>query len=355
MQGRHRALALAVTAVTAASAPAALASTVRVEGGVLSIGQAPAESTRVSLVRIIQAPPGEYTVGGGFAEARYSDTAVRWPGTAPGAGAGCMALQYAVGCPGVSRIAVAFGDGDDSAVVLTNGDPVAGIALSGGGGRDALQASEEVASLDGGPGDDVLMLAGGSANGGEGDDYIGVTGGDRVTIDCGPGHDMLRRVTAGAEADPRDTGGMTVDAASCPPLLTPLIAQFAHLPGKSTVFYVPRDRKLTVPLFRTNEAVTGTMSLRRTNGGRACAPPVRFRAAAGRAVNPKFTLAPWLVRAVAPLGPRRGVSCTIRFSGTDAQGEPFNSREHPHRSDAPNEAYTHFLFVSSRATNGRRP
>jgi hypothetical protein len=57
---------------------------------------------------------------------------------------------------------------------------------------------------------------------------VGGTG--RVVVDCGPGNDAIR-LEAGGFDDPRKTGRITADPATCPPVLTPLPALGPFAPG----------------------------------------------------------------------------------------------------------------------------
>jgi hypothetical protein len=325
-------LGLAVAAWLLLAAPAASASALRVDAGVLSIAQAPGEATRVSL-----SGDGDIAFENQSVHARYSPRALRWPGTKPGPGPGCVAL-----CMGVTRIDLGFGAGDDSALVTTS-KPPAGLRLSGGDGRDGLAVeSGATAELDGGPGDDVLALGTGSAAGGEGDDVVLVTAGGRVTIDCGPGEDAIRR----EDGNPRDTARIDADTASCPPVLTPIIKLSPFLPGRNPVFHVPPSRKVSLPVFRATEAVTGRMTLRRPRNRGPCAAPVRFSAAAGRPVTVTLTLTRATAARVAALGRGKSVQCILGVKGTDPQGERFTGDERPDEPDAFGP-YAILVFVSS--------
>jgi hypothetical protein len=334
-------LGLAVAAWLLLAAPAANASVLRVDGGVLSIEQAAGEATRVSL-----SGNGDIAFGNQSIHARYSPHALRWPGAKPGPGPGCVTR-----CMGVTRIDLGFGAADDSALV-TLSRPPAGVRLSGGEGRDGLAVeSGATAELDGGPGDDVLALGTGSAAGGDGDDFVLVTAGGPVAIDCGPGQDAIRREAAGGGGNPRDTARIDADAASCPPVLTPIIKLGLYAPGKNPVFHVPPSRKVTVPVFRATEAVKGRMTLRRPRNRGPCAGPVRFSAAAGKPVKVTLTLTQATATRVAALGRGRSVQCILGVKGTDPQGERFTGDEAPDEPDAFG-SYAILVFVSSKTPLG---
>jgi hypothetical protein len=333
--------------------PVADAATLEVQNGVLSVVQAAGETTSLNLGRA----PGAESGFVGFSRAflfpePYAPGMRKWPGAMPDAGAGCtFGLNNTSSCTGVASVHIAFGDADD-AVTMKTRDAFAGVtSIAGGGGRDALTASDE-ALIDGGPGNDVVGLQAGNAIGGDGEDTLVVapddfgTSGD-VTVNCGPGADKV-------EVAEDFNGTVSLDAASCPPLISPLVQRGPFSPGRPTVFYVPRDRIVHVPVFRASERVTGRMTLKRFGSGRPCASSVRFAAKAGRRVRPVFRLRPWVAKAVAPLSGHKGIPCMLRFNGTDPQGEPFDSSDHRGETGA-GTSYVRFLFVSHRASNGRQP
>jgi hypothetical protein len=172
--------ALLTALLILALAPAAVASTVSVEGGVLTVVAAPGETNDVAVSEIT--PPGsqnpsQYTV---------RDTA----GTT--AGSGCApAAQASVACPaaGVQSVAIRLGDGDDTAYGATLAIPV---NASGEGGSDHITISARPGTVaDGGDGDDTLD---------GGDDLRGGAGNDRITgsrlLDGGDGNDVMRKTAA---------------------------------------------------------------------------------------------------------------------------------------------------------------
>jgi hypothetical protein len=338
-----RSLSAAIVAGLFCGASAAAGATVEVHDGTLSVVQGPGEQSRVSLGANANIPGQWHAEDGRWAGGgRYSASSYFWPGVFPAAGPGCQGAAAGLDCTGVTSVAVALGDGDD--VVAVRGGGLGSVSLSGGGGRDALTATGVKATLDGGPGDDVLIPTAGQALGGDGADLISLVQplDPALTVDCGPGDDTIHYAALGSHSPP------SVDAASCPPILDPLISTARpQFPGDGAlVFWIPADRKVRLALFRPSEAARGTVRLMRpaTKGGGRCAAPVSFAVRAGKAVAPTFTILPTIARRVAGLGPRRGVFCEISFAGTDLQGERF--------------AATHFdgmLFVSRRAPNGRLP
>lgn len=299
-----------------------------VHGGTLSIAQAPGEQTRVR----VAAKPGVLLGGKPLYEGafRFSADSRLWPGTLPGAGAGagCQA-QVPVSCPGAADVDVAFGPGADYIEVAG----ARTVRLSGGGGRDALVAQDQpAATLDGGDGDDLLRLLGGNAIGDAGDDTIFLSndgdGHRRATVDCGPGHDHLQYVMFNAKQPPWD-----VDAASCPPVVVPLVAR-PHKMGARLPVATPRaDGRVKLRLLRATETVHGTLRTgRRANGpgpegGGSCSRPRPFRAQAHRALTVWLKIKPAIVRRAQHLSGSRGVLCIIKVSGRDAGGETFGGAD----------------------------
>jgi hypothetical protein len=333
-------VALAALVVVVAAPVASQASSVEVRDGALSGLQAPGEATSM-VVLPVPGAPGSWQVSG----ARYtfgarfmpgsSNTPQRWPGTAPAPGVGCAPLGTPMSavlgrapylrCDGVASVALAFGDGLDYAQAL--GGPV---TLSGGGGNDALDARAcgvGGAVLDGGPGGDDLMIFDGSAGGGPGDDYIIVHScrahGEppipgNADVDCGPGDDVLRY-----DGDPRGR----VNTRTCPPTILSLRPYGFGPSGNRDRVRIAKDYGLRVPLFRASEPVNGTARLVHDRiagrrGGEPCSNTVRFRARPGQPVGITVTLSRSLIR----LGRKRGfrfLACSVKFSGTDGDGERF--------------------------------
>jgi hypothetical protein len=336
---------LAVLAVSAAAPVAAEAATVEVRDGVLAVVQAPGEATSVRVLPVPGAPaawqvsgPRYAFGGGGFVPGRESS---QWPGVGPASGGGCAPLatptQTGSGkapymrCDGVTSVGLSFGAGPDYADVLAGP-----VTLAGGGGRDRLDACRVAgAVLDGGPGDDSLMLVNGSAAGGPGDDRIDVASctapGDPpvsvgVAIDCGPGDDVVRFLS-----DPGSRG--RVDARTCPPVIRPLRTTGRGPGGASDRTRIPADYRLRVSLFRASERVNGSVHLVHDRvagrpGGEPCSSTVRFRGRPGKAIAATVALSRSLVR----LGHKRGLrflSCSVRFTGADGDGERFGNDSAP--------------------------
>ena len=349
-------LGLVGVALTLFTPAPAAASTVNVAGGVLSLATGPTEPVRIGLgFGLAEAgQPGDVRVGQGAFDGQYLPGHRKWPGGMPTGGAGCAPDRYGSPvCSGVQAIDVAFGDGDDAGTVFGNLSPLP-VRLSGGAGHDGLESARTPAvTLDGGPGEDFIRLDQGTAIGGDGDDVIRIlesTG--RVQIDCGPGNDAIRQNPTSLRNDPRKTGRIAADPASCPPVITPLVALNAFYPGPQTVFYVPTDGRFRVPFFKASEAVKGTAWLRRPDG-HDCAPPVHFSATAGQPIRPLFRLKPWLAHQVARLPASRARACTLGFAGTDAQHERFTSDSNPDYPTDSDDVFVVVKFVSHRATNGR--
>ena len=333
---------LAVLVVSAAGPVASEAATVEVHGGALTVVQAPGEATNVKVLPLPGAPGAwqvsgpRYAFGaGGFVPGK--DTS-QWPGTPPAPGTGCAPLgtptQTVLGkapylrCDGVTRVALDFGAGPDFAEALSGP-----VTLSGGAGRDRLDACGATgAVLDGGPGDDQLTIFNGSASGGAGDDQIDVfactvSGNPKVpagaVVDCGPGNDVVRY----QQSDPGPRA--RVDARTCPPVLRVLSAVDASRSGGTNRRGIPEDYRLRVPLFRASERVKGTARLVHDRvagrpGGEPCSDTVRFRARPDEAITVTVAVSRALVR----LGHNRGLrflSCSVRFTGTDGDGERFGN------------------------------
>jgi hypothetical protein len=185
---------LLAAVLTLALAPAAAASTVSVEGGILVVAAAPGETNDVSVSQHV--PPGSSAP----TEYAVKDSSA---GTTPGQGCGPDPLLPPQGSPvvcsatGVQSIVIRLGDGDDAATPSTRDIP---IGLYGEGGSDRITVFATGALVDGGEGDDDLQ---------GGDDVRGGPGNDRITgwrlLDGGDGNDVLRKT--GASASGRLAGG----------------------------------------------------------------------------------------------------------------------------------------------------
>jgi len=281
-----------------------------------------------------------------------------WSGLAPTAGDGCEVHPQrhlngqVVGphamCPGVRRVDVALGAGDDlvaaHAIDAINVQPTGPITipvpvrLDGRAGQDGLSyAGVEPATLIGGEGDDGLMLAGpGSMSGGPGDDLINLDydHGDPVTVDCGPGNDTIRAFHYKEYAKP------AIDRKSCPPVLQAIGAVPNPPPGEALaglpVARIGRDGHLRLNVFRPTEAAHGTvrlMAARQTTPQglprlgtryRSCSTAAaRFRVRARQAVRVDVAI-PLSIRRRAGVDRHHSVPCTFRVKGVDKQGERFH-------------------------------
>jgi hypothetical protein len=186
--------------------------------------------------------------------------------------------------------------------------------------------------LDGGPGDDQLTVFNGSVSGGPGDDQIDISscmsaGGPHVpagaVVDCGPGNDVVRYQQSDPGPRPK------VDARTCPPVLRVLNPYVGGRSGGTNRRGIPEDYRLRVPLFRASERVKGTARLVHDRvagrpGGEPCSDTARFRARRDEAITVIVTVSRALVR----LGHKRGfrfLSCSVRFTGTDGDGERFGN------------------------------
>jgi hypothetical protein len=228
----------------------------------------------------------------------------------------------------VTSVALSLGDGADFAEVA------AGTAtLAGGGGRDFLMAcAVDHAVLDGGAGDDNLLIVNGSAAGGSGDDFIVVSScalpgaavhADTV-VDCGPGNDVVMYVPAFQGR---------INARTCPPIIRSLRPVGIGLPSIDRLG-IPADYRLRIRMFRASERVHGTARLvhyphlsRPADLGHteSCSNSVPFRGHAGQAIAVTVTISRSLVRRFVHRGTRY-MACFVQFSGTDGDGERFSSR-----------------------------
>ena len=172
--------------VVAAPTVAQAASTVSVEGGILSVVAAPGETNALSI-----RPTPDYEV--------TDDAGVT-------AGAGCSASGSAVVCSaaGVQRIVARLGDGNDRAFWDGSSSTIP-YEFSGEAGRDQLSAANQSAPgtlLDGGEGNDQLLGAADIARGGAGDDTVVAT----RLLEGGDGNDTLAKSSVDAKAGRLDAG-----------------------------------------------------------------------------------------------------------------------------------------------------
>jgi hypothetical protein len=178
-------------------APAsATAATLTLDGGTLTYRAAAGRANSVSIT----------AVGGLVGVSVGDDDLFEQP-------AGCTPLDgppnSGYGCPGVSRVIVDAGDGDDS--VTAAGDVPVPLVINGEAGNDDLAGGAAADTLSGGDGQDQLAGADGDdvLDGGSGDDALdGEAGTDRML--GGPGIDVARYVSP--TATPRFT--VTLDGAA---------------------------------------------------------------------------------------------------------------------------------------------
>lgn len=222
--------ALLAVVLSLALAPAASASTVSVDGGVLLVTAAPGETNEVFVSQRV--PPGSSATS----EYAVKDSSA---GTTPGAGCGPDPTLPPQGSPvvcsasGVQSIVIRLGDGDDGAGHDTSAVPIsvygeagndrialfstAGTLGDGGEGNDHLEGGDDLRGgpgaddisgarlLDGGEGNDVLRKTGGHASGrlsaGAGDDSLQSDDGWADALQCGAGRDVI---TSADDSDQND-------------------------------------------------------------------------------------------------------------------------------------------------------
>jgi Ca2+-binding RTX toxin-like protein len=193
-------LSLAVVAVAAVPGVAS-ASTVSVDGsGTVNYQAAPGEANKLSLA----APFGPF----GFADA----------GATLSAGLGCTAGAL-ITCP-AGAISAALGDRADAARVNSFA-PSGNVSIDGGNGNDDLLLGGNSAATGlGGSGNDIILMAsnsGASASGGPGSDSLaGLSGSDSLSGDSGA--DLLTErpgpagaTLAGGDGNDRLVGGEADD------------------------------------------------------------------------------------------------------------------------------------------------
>jgi hypothetical protein len=209
----RRAAVLAALLSMALAGPAAAASNVSVEGGVLLVTAAPGETNEVSVTSHV--PPGSSEPS----EYGVKDTSA---GTTPGPGCGPDPLLPPQGSPvvcsaaGVQSVVIRLGDGDDGAAYDLAGLP---ISIYGEAGNDRIAMFSTAGTRsDGGDGNDDLQ-GGDDVRGGPGDDHVT---GSRL-LDGGEGNDVLRktnsktggRLVAGPGDDSLDSGDSYADELQC--------------------------------------------------------------------------------------------------------------------------------------------
>jgi hypothetical protein len=191
-----RTVFLFIVALALAAPASATAATLTFDGGTLTYTAEPGRANSVS-VRAIGGLVG--VVAGD------NDLFEQPPGCAPLDGP----PNSAFGCPGVTRVVVNAGDGDDS--VTAAGDVGVPLTLNGEAGDDDLGGGAAADTLTGGDGQDQLTGGAGDdvLDGGAGDDVLdGEDGADRLL--GGPGIDLARYVAPAAA--PRFT--VTLDGAA---------------------------------------------------------------------------------------------------------------------------------------------
>lgn len=299
------------------------ASKLEVRDGTLTLVKAPGEATNITL----EYSPGPQRADGYTnpkdAFEPFSPTRNGWPGLTPAPGAGCAAEPGdELDCTGVRAIDLAGGDETELMEVIAT-QSVA-VRLAGNGGRDGLFADTGAdAQLDGGAGDDAIALSRGTATGGPGDDLIDVFPVDAdprsarfapVRVDCGPGSDLL----AYYSARNRQPLPVTVDRASCPPLITPLRRYFPQFPGDYRLVKLPASMRLRMTILRTPEALRGRVAPEK--GRPACFRPKRFKVGAGKTLRVKLRLTGEAVRR-SRSNSRQTSLCTATMTATDPQGD----------------------------------
>jgi hypothetical protein len=254
-----RRAAILAALLSMALAPAAAASTVSVEGGVLTVTAAAGETNEVYVSDRV--PPGSSAPS----EYAVKDTGA---GTTPGPGCGPDPTLPPQGSPvvcsaaGVQSVVIHLGDGDDGAGYGFPGLPIsiygdagsdriamfstAGTLADGGEGNDALNGGDDVRGgsgddqvtgsrlLDGGDGNDVLRKTGGHAGGrlvgGAGDDSLQSDDGWADQLQCGAGRDVI------TAADNSDRNDGTCESG------TGVAGPRAPLKAQVTVFELPKGR-----------------------------------------------------------------------------------------------------------------
>jgi hypothetical protein len=338
---RARHILAATIGLAATPAAGAMASTVSVQGGTLTVASAPADRVLMHIRNgpVVDGPPS----GGidGFPEFSLLRRGGLWQGVRPAPGPGCAAPPAgatALLCQPLTRIDLALGPNDDFVSLRTEDVPA---VIDGGAGDDGITyAAAASPTLIGGPGDDGILI---NANGGEvragpGDDVIVLDYQDhRVTVDCGPGNDTIRAWFWKSAAAP------DLDKASCPPILEWLGAVPLPPPGVGAGqpgYRVGRDGRVRVPVFKLTEPAHGTLRLRearRLSHGlpvagtkwRDCgAGTRRFDTRAGRVVKVGFTIRPSVLRRMGTsFGRGPVVHCSFHVAAVDAQGERFHEED----------------------------
>jgi hypothetical protein len=208
-----RRAAILAALLSMALAPAAAASTVSVEGGVLMVTAASGETNDVYVSDRV--PPGS---------SAPSEYAVKDTGAGTTAGPGCgpdptlppQGSPVVCSATGVQSILIRLGDGNDHAGYGFAGLP---ISIYGEAGNDRIEMFATAGALsDGGEGNDDLQ-GGDDVRGGAGDDQVT---GSRL-LDGGDGNDVMRktnsrgsgRLVAGAGDDSLDSGDSYADELQC--------------------------------------------------------------------------------------------------------------------------------------------
>jgi hypothetical protein len=277
----------------------------------------------------------------------FSDQSEAWPGGVPPAGVGCGPQAHpdaSYVCEGVASVDLSGAEQPDLLTVLGNPGSSVPVRLAGGGGRDGLMSLQTgETEIDGGPGNDALLLDRGIAHGGPGNDEIEIRElptppGEKAsaaprfaptTIDCGPGSDILVYPTVNGQRLPA-----TVDAASCPPVITPLRRYRPRFPGDFPMIRLPTSRRLRMTILETTEELRGKVRARATGGlGGRCTRAKRFRVAAGQTVRVTLRLTAEAVRR-SRATTRAGAMCNLALIARDPQGDrvaealPFLMRPH---------------------------
>jgi len=339
--------AAAIGAGWAPTAFGAGTSQLEVRDGVLGLMTASGSATSVTLetTELVEQHAFRALDYGDGVFTSFSDQREAWPGGLPAAGGGCAGedpnFEYV--CHGVTSIDLSGAEQPDLLTVNSGRVPIP-VRLAGGGGRDGLMSlNSSDTEIDGGPGNDALLLDQGVARGGPGNDEIEIRelltpAGEKLpeapsfapmTIDCGPGSDILLYRTVNGQRLPA-----TVDAKSCPPAITPLRRYRPRFPGDYPIIRLPSSRRLRMTILQTTEALRGKVWPRATGGlGGRCTRATRFRLGAGQTLRVTLRLTAEAERR-SRATTRAGAVCNLVLTARDPQGDrveelfPFIIRPH---------------------------
>lgn len=316
--------------------------------GVLGLVTAPGSATSLTLeaTELVEQHAFRALDYGDGVFTSFSEQSEAWPGGLPAAGGGCAGedpgLEYV--CHGVTSIDLSGAEQPDLLTVNSGRVPIP-VRLAGGGGRDGLMSlNSSDTEIDGGPGNDALLLDQGIARGGPGNDEIEIRelpapAGEKLpeaprfapmTIDCGPGSDILLYPTVNGQRLPA-----TVDAESCPPAITPLRRYRPRFPGDYPKIRLPSSRRLRMTVLQTTEELHGKVAAPPRTGGHGgrCTRATRFHVGAGQTLRVTLRLTAEAVRR-SRATTRVGALCNLGLTARDPQGDrvkeffPFIIRPH---------------------------